>query len=122
VIVGALEVCRCAPDEPLGIQRGVNRRRVIARKASCLQFANPIVELGKPQIGFARQLAFGIELAISLVIEQPENRVQTAQRSYQPQLRAARGVHKTHLGLAGKGHAGLGLLLHLCERVSGPPT
>ena len=70
------------------------------------------------QIAVAGQMAFGIRLAISLVIQPPEGRGQSAERPCQPKLGAEDAIHKTQLGLAGKRQAAFGFRLDFRERRS----
>ena len=63
-------------------------------------------------------MALGITLVISLVIQPPEGRGQSAERPCQPKLGAEDAIHKTQLGLAGKRQAAFGFRLDFRERRS----
>src|SRR5258708_38891858 len=91
---------------------------MVRRENSCLQFADPIVRFGKPQIWVAGKMAFGSALVISVMIQPPKCGSQSAERPGQPELRAAGRTNTTQLGLAGKGHSAFGFRLDFRERSS----
>ena len=63
-------------------------------------------------------MELSITLVISLVIQPPEGRGESAERPCQPKLGAEDAIHKTQLGLAGKSQAAFGFRLDFRERRS----
>ena len=73
------------------------------------------------QVAVAGQMPFGIRLAISLVIQPPEGRGESAERPCQPKLGAEDVIHVTQLGLAGKRQAPFGFRLDFRKTALRPP-
>jgi hypothetical protein len=63
-------------------------------------------------------MKLNITLVISLVIQPPEGRGESAERPCQPNLGAEDAIHNTELSLAGKSQAAFGFRLGFRERRS----
>src|SRR3954447_5544397 len=88
-ILRRLEHCRRRPKQWFRVQRGVDRRRKVSCEKVRLQLSRPVIELSEHQIGAVGQAAFGIDFAVSLMIQAPESRSQPAQGEYQTELCSA---------------------------------
>src|SRR3954463_5117620 len=118
-ILRRLECCRRRPKQRFRVQRCIERRRKFSGEKMRLQLSRPVIELRQYQIGAVGQAAFGIELAISLMIQAAERFSQPAQGADQTKLCSAALDERTETHPPRKCQALLAFLLHFREWIPG---
>ena len=113
---------RRGPDQPLAVEGGVSRRRMVSGKEASLHLARPIVELGEHQIRVAGETTFRFALAVIVVIEEPKAGRQSTESSDQAELRPAELDDQAESHPLGKRETVFGFRLHFSERISDRET
>jgi len=112
------KLCRGCPRQPIRLQRCVSGRRKVRGKDTRLALAGQIVELGKHQIGVARQATFRVALGVFEVVQRSKRRGQPAQRHDQPELCSAQLDDQAELHALGECEAVDTFRLRLRERIA----
>ena len=118
VIFRRFELRNRGPQQPVCSRRGLDGRRIVARKEARLQLADPVPELGTRQIRVAGQMALHPRLIKLRIVKAAELRRQSPECPDQPELRGDEVDDKPEPRLLREREAMLGFAFRLGKRIA----